>query len=587
MAKYLTIKLTLSDLPSNDKKKYRARIEQSPCGASKGSGNDFELPGELPDDFPGFLEEMQKSGSLNKVTPEELGKKLFNAVFQGDVRMKYQECIAIADNNNTRVRLMLSIFSPDLIQIPWEFFHDGKSFLSLRQGGYSIVRVIDDIPDQTKALKPFQNPLIAIALPGDDKTKKHIADIKDKFKKIGINDPIVLENVTRFKLEETIKEKPFDAFYFIGHGKFSSTTGGQLSLVSEDGNTNEYLGADILANWLANAPAPNNGRFVYLNSCSTAVASPGNTFAGVAQRLITDGKVSTVVAMQAPISASEAFRMASSFLEQIYDGNSPERALVYCRTNATRDYSWGIPVLYSQNSSLDSFENNRIATLLDADIGRSHFVLSLPIFQMGILPEDYSKIKSKILDISLGNVFKYKEKTLAKRDFMSAHYILQLITKITDLNHVEIVDANSEPNLNATHIFYFGSRSHNQVHCVQQNYPVFFKFQTKKKNIWWIECLKNHKKYELNKKVPNQDDYGVIEKIVDKTNNHIYFIIAGLSDKATEGCGYYFFTHWKEIIKEYIKGSFGILLKFPAGLGFNDASIQEQTGEIKIGSDNK
>ncbi|HLP44759.1 MAG TPA: hypothetical protein VK469_02370, partial [Candidatus Kapabacteria bacterium] len=124
MAKYLTIKLTLSDLPSSGKKKYRARIEQSPRGASRGSGNDFDLPDGLPGNFPGFLEEMQNSGSLDKVTPEELGKELFNKVFQGDVMLKYQECIAIADNN-TRIRLMLSIFSPDLIQIPWEFFHDG------------------------------------------------------------------------------------------------------------------------------------------------------------------------------------------------------------------------------------------------------------------------------------------------------------------------------------------------------------------------------------------------------------------------------------------------------------------------------
>jgi hypothetical protein len=581
---YITIKLALSAISDNPRK-YRARIEESPAGASRGAGVDFELPDNLPEDFPAYLQKQQESeitgGTGAAIPTEDLGKFLFEKVFQGDNRSKYETTTALANDKGLRVRLVLSILSPDLIQIPWEFLHDGKGFLLRRKGGYSIIRVIDEIPDRQDSFGPFKNPLIVTALPqglsGDPGCESHLKFLKDNLSKMGINDPYILKNATRDSLADAIKSNAFDAFYFLGHGEMRASSNGVIKLVSDKSGRkipDDNLDADILAFWIANAQKVPRGRLVYLNSCSTAETDPGNTFAGVAQRLILDGNVAAVVAMQAPILKDQATNMATSFLEQIQIGKSPEQAVVYSRTMATNNYSWGIPVIYTQNSDLDAFDKNRIACLLDAEIGKSRYVLSLPLFRMGILAEDYQNLK---IPPEPSDIYKYPGDTLARTDFEAAKYVLYLITKIADLDEIVIADPNSNPAPNATHRFFFGSRSQRQVQMLQKAYLPKFRFHYSKEE-WSIEVLETKKKYTIkdpSRQTPdayNQEtDYGIIEKIKDPQLNRIYFIISGLGSRATEGCGYYLYKHWEELLKEYTKGSFGILLEFPGGLTYDFA----------------
>jgi hypothetical protein len=66
-----------------------------------------------------------------------------------------------------------------------------------------------------------------------------------------------------------------------------------------------------------------------------------------------------------------------------------------------------------------------------------------------------------------------------------------------------------------------------------------------------------------------QDDIGVIEKII--SDNYVFFLLSGLGDRATRGCGCYLYKRWGDLLKEFGNSPFGIVLKFPGGFGFNDA----------------
>lgn len=65
-----------------------------------------------------------------------------------------------------------------------------------------------------------------------------------------------------------------------------------------------------------------------------------------------------------------------------------------------------------------------------------------------------------------------------------------------------------------------------------------------------------------------QDDYGILEKIIDDKNNSCVFIAAGGNIGATKGASYYLATKWKELRNEFKGKGFAICFKVPQY--FND-----------------
>jgi len=63
---------------------------------------------------------------------------------------------------------------------------------------------------------------------------------------------------------------------------------------------------------------------------------------------------------------------------------------------------------------------------------------------------------------------------------------------------------------------------------------------------------------------PNlQDDYGILEKIIDKKNNSCVFIAAGCNYGATKASAYYLAHNWKNLQKEFDNNEFTLCLKVP------------------------
>jgi hypothetical protein len=581
--KYLTIKLTITQL---NKALYRARIEQSPLGASRGPGCDFKLSKTDWTMINQFIAKMAARKSLSKSEVKELGQKLFSLIFKDGVLEKYNQCIGRL-TAGIRLRLAIAILAEHLVSVPWEYLHDGNGFLL--QSNRLIVRIIDELAEKKAPFGPIGQLLIAIANPGkhrpDEATftpfddQAHVKELVARLKPSGIAYEI-LNPCTSVKLEERIRSGAFDALYFAGHGIFTPNLEGQL-ILEDDNNGEVRLDAAELARWLSNPdgnPA-HRVRFAYLNSCSSAKNTSPNPFAGVAQRLMRDGDVDAVVAMQTDVEQTAAFDMAAGFFGELRlsGGKSPEQAMALARGRGGDEHSWGIPAIYSYLTGPEDFDRNRLAYFLSAKPGESSYGLFLPTFIFGAL---VGEIKGEIEIVPPQRYF-YKGETVALKDAESGLDIIRLLTQIAPPEKIKLWRAADQQKADCSHWFIFGSRSNRIVQSVlgKKEYFPRFKFDyeppdqpgkwmlkdTALNQSHYIDAPHKGRKEEYDEK----DDIGVIEKIISK--NHVFFLLSGLGDRATRGCSYFLYKNWGDLLKEFGDSPFGMVLKFPGGFGFNAA----------------
>jgi len=613
---YLTVKLTLAQLNQVKPEKiatalYRSRIEQSPLGASRGPGCDFKIGAKDWAKINDFIARMP-TASIGESEVRDLGRKLFSLVFGEDVLAKYNQCLGKL-KEGVSLRLAISIQAENLATIPWEYMHDGAGFLL--QSKHSIVRVADELPEKRAPFGPIGRLLVAIANPGkknpedadfvpfDDRA--HEQKLVERLDKTDIKYEI-LNPCTRQALKDKITSGSFDAFYFAGHGVFTPNAEGQL-ILEDDKNGEDPLKAALLAQWLSN---PDDGksnhriRFVYLNSCSTAKSTSANAaatkgasfnpFAGVAQRLMRDGQVEAVVAMQADVVQTAAFDMAVAFFEELKlrKSKSPEEAMLLARFEGGGSHSWGVPVIYSYLSGPEDFAKNRLAYFLSAQPDKSTYGLFLPSFIFGVPTEEVSaKLK-----LAPSPPYSYKGDTLALEDMKSGLDVIRLLSPLVSPEELRLWRAMDQPEADCTHWFLFGSRSNKIVQNVLgiKDYSPRFEFDFKPAGLrgkWAVKDTKCNPTQIYSIKAPNKgkkgeyqkhDDIGVIEKIVSTKLGYVFFLLSGLGDRATRGCGWYLYKNWDSLLREFGNAPFGIVLKFPGTFGFSAAERLDQKADAQV-----
>lgn len=569
---YVTVKLTISELPG-DPVRYRSRIDASPAGASAGSGHDFDAPERPAGGFPGRLRQLAADASTDQgIVPalEQLGQDLFKRVLNGDVGATFEKCRTIAAERNATLRLAITTLPGQLLDVPWEFLHDGSGFLILQN--MSVVRVIDSLRPGEAPFGPIQRLLIAMADPEQDipNAENHAKQLCEALAGIGVLTVRISEPITRAKLHEAILEDETDAFYFLGHGKFRPDIGGELHLEADGGGV-DRLEAEVLGQWVRERNRPL--KIAYLNSCVTGQTRPDNMFAGVAQRLMLTGQIGAVIAMQAPVKATDAARIASRFFQRLQEAASPEQALLDARTMASDQCTQGVPVIYTHIAGPEYFRRNRIRCLLDAD-ERATFSISLPQFRMGVLRDDFERGKVKV-GVTPEDAFHYLGVMLAQTDVKAALYVLRLLQHVVPIESVALREAGTREEDDATHQFYFGSRSHANVQGllrVDSDFRLHYKHEAFD-GCWLIEDRRRKKAYVVeapyrlqSREFHQRDDFGLIEKIVDSQTGRVFFVLAGLGDRATLGCGYFLWDRWEQLLKLHPTGSFAQLLHVPGSL---------------------
>jgi len=288
----------------------------------------------------------------------ELGGKLFEAVFSGDVRA----CLKSSLNEvyrNKRIGLRLKLLLqevPQLSDLPWEFLWDATLDRFFVQSNQTpIVRYIE-MPERIKPLTvnlPL-DLLVIISSPSDypllnvESERSKLQKALDLLIKDGNVRVKWLENPTLTDLHHCLQKGDYHILHFIGHGGFD-TKREEGVLVLEDGQGHGWRAdAHRIGTILHDHPSL---RLVVLNSCEGARNSLTDPFAGVAASLIRQG-VPAVVAMQFEITDEAAITFAGAFYDALAQGFPVDSAVaearkaIYIQPN---DIEWGTPVLYMRS----------------------------------------------------------------------------------------------------------------------------------------------------------------------------------------------------------------------------------------------
>ncbi|MDZ8052954.1 MAG: COR domain-containing protein, partial [Aulosira sp. ZfuCHP01] len=283
-----------------------------------------------------------------------LGGELYQALFPIDIRGQLRATIAGAQANDYEVRLRLVFDSPELAALPWEFLYDEATKTFLANNTQTVLSRYVDVPLQKRDLKAASLPLKVLLvissptnLPQLDVAEEErlIRDALKKHIDAGQIELDVLPEATIRNINQKLREKPYNVFHFIGHGKFDNNKGcialvdtdGKYKLLDDEGFANFFLGNRSLG-------------LAVLNSCQGATVSSNQVFAGIAPNLVRRG-IPAVVAMQYEILDTTAKLFADEFYRTLALGWPVDAAMQTTRNAISMEVGldkpdFATPVLY-------------------------------------------------------------------------------------------------------------------------------------------------------------------------------------------------------------------------------------------------
>ena len=269
-------------------------------------------------------------------TVQEFGRALFDALFVGEIRSRYDVSKQQAVQQQKGLRLRLRIQPPDLASLPWEFLYDSREaeYVCL-SSSTPVVRYLElSRPIETLTVTPPLRILGMIASPRDlpplkvDREKERVEGAIKDLQEKGLAELTWLEGQTWRDLQRAMRDGPWHIFYFIGHGGFDPNTGeGLIALADEAGKTWRLYAAQLGRLLDDHRPL----RLVLLNACEGARGSERDLFSSTAATLVRRG-IPAVLAMQYAITDHAAIEFARAFYEALADGMPVDTAVAEART---------------------------------------------------------------------------------------------------------------------------------------------------------------------------------------------------------------------------------------------------------------
>lgn len=286
---------------------------------------------------------------------EEIGFKLFAAIFSGEVQSFWCLGLRQAQQEGRGLRLRLFVRDPEASRWPWEYLFDPqRRFLALSVKT-PILRYLE-LPTPPRSLR-VDLPLRILAVTAEPSgyTRLDVEEewrgLKKALKDLEKRGEVALERLEKVTLDGLLSklQEPFHILHFIGHGTFASHQS-QGTLLFEDGPVTGGDLSTILRDH-------DSLRLVILNACEGARGSRMDRFSGVAQSLI-QGGIPAVIAMQFRVTDRAAIAFAGSFYQELARGIPVDAALAGARKamfSRRHVVEWGTPVLFSRSPDGDLF----------------------------------------------------------------------------------------------------------------------------------------------------------------------------------------------------------------------------------------
>ncbi len=298
----------------------------------------------------GLIEQRQTNTQLLK----GLGSELYQALFPTKIHGQLRATLAGAEAAGNGVRLRLVFESPELAALPWEFLYDESTNTFLANNTQTALSRYIDVPLQKRDVKSASLPLkILLVISGPTDLALLDADEEEHLIRTALTNHIqagqieldVLRTATVHNINQKLREKPYNAFHFIGHGVFENDQG-FIALEKQDG-TARLVDDEHFANFFL---GNRNLGLTVLNACQGAAVSSHRAFAGIAPHLVRRG-IPAVIAMQYPILDTTAKLFADEFYRTLALGWPVDAAIQTTRNAISIEVGldwpdFGTPVLY-------------------------------------------------------------------------------------------------------------------------------------------------------------------------------------------------------------------------------------------------
>ncbi len=161
------------------------------------------------------------------------------------------------------------------------------------------------------------------------------------------------EVVTRQMLLDAIEQGGYHVVHLVCHGVFvgDNPPGDYYLAIEGEKDQLPFLAAGDFSQWIGVDQAKNKLRLVVLAACQSAVSSTGDALRGLGPRLVLEGQVPAVIAMQEKLPFDTAQLFIQSFYDDLARSGRVDMALAATRqTIHSREggdaSTWGIPVLF-------------------------------------------------------------------------------------------------------------------------------------------------------------------------------------------------------------------------------------------------
>ena len=301
--------------------------------------------------------------SETEAAVQEVGVRLFESTFTGDIRTAYRASAAVAAERGTGVRIVLRLDAPGLAALPWESLFDPETQTYLCRKEPLVRHVPAPYSPAALAISPPLRVLGMISSPRGlpaldvEGERTRLEEALRPHIDSGRVELHWLEDVSWAGVHDKLLQEEWHVLHFVGHGAYDADTDeGVLAFVGRDGRA-DYVSASSLADLLDEAePTP---RLVVLNSCESGAAGTTDLFSGTAAALTHSG-IHAVAAMQFSISDVAALAFARAFYSALASGRRIDEAVRSGRIGilglGRGTLEWVTPVLYLRGDDTRLFE---------------------------------------------------------------------------------------------------------------------------------------------------------------------------------------------------------------------------------------
>ncbi|MBN2006739.1 MAG: CHAT domain-containing protein [Anaerolineae bacterium] len=294
------------------------------------------------------------------------GRRLYEYLFgNGKALRKFIQ--ATPAYQQARLTLSIHADAASLWRLPWEYLHDGENFLCL-EGQMRFSRIIEGLEAITLPALPLPLRLLIVMPSPDDEEP---LDVERELSVImaAINDPAcgnhvqmdVLGDVTLPALADALKQKPYHALHYIGHGKYGSNQRGYLCFQDAAGQTDPVAAMQL--KFLAESPI--SLRLVVLSACQSAQIGVLDAFDNVAAGLLQLG-IPAILTIPTSLQDESAIAMSRALYAALVTGQSPVEGACQARQalaevdeshpEGRRRFDWGVPALYNRAAPQPVFD---------------------------------------------------------------------------------------------------------------------------------------------------------------------------------------------------------------------------------------